>query len=326
MDREITFAVALREAISEEMKKDRKVLLMGEDIRYSVWGVTGGLNKEFGDDRVLHTPISENGFISAALGVALVGMRPIVELMYSDFLILAGDAVINEVGKYRYMCGGGEFKVPITIRAAGAGTGTGSGLHHSQSVEATFIHYPGLKIVIPSTPYDAKGLLKTSIRDDNPVIFFEHKLLYGKRGMVPEEEYTVPFGQAIIRRKGKDVTVVAWSYTCHTVLEAAEKLSQENIEIEVLDPRTLIPFDKEALFQSVRKTNKLVIVEEGAKTGGVGSEIAAMVAEELITEIDAPIKRVGAFNVPIPGSRYGEKFIVPSVEDIIQACKELLIY
>ena len=324
MSREITFSVALREAIFEEMKKDQKVFLMGEDIRYSVWGVTGGLNKEFGNDRVLHTPISENGFTSAGLGAALVGMRPVVELMYSDFLLLAGDAVINEIAKYRYMCGGGEFKVPITIRAAGAGIGTGSGLHHSQSVEATFIHYPGLKIAIPSTPYDAKGLLKTAIRDDNPVIFFEHKLLYGKRGMVPKEEYTIPFGEAIIRREGKDITVIAWSYASHKVLEAAEKLSKENIEIEVIDPRTLVPFDKETLFESIKKTNRLVIVEDGTKNGGVGSEIAGIVAEELITEIDAPIKRVGAANVPIPGSRYGEKFIVPSVEDIIQTCKEVI--
>ncbi len=324
MDREITFAVALREAIYEEMKKDEKVFVMGEDIRYSVWGVTGGLNEEFGNERVLHTPISENGFTSAALGAALMGIRPIVELMYSDFLLLAGDAVINEVAKYRYMCGGGKFKVPLTIRAAGAGIGTGSGLHHSQSVEATFIHYPGLKIVIPSTPYDAKGLLKTAIRDDNPVIFFENKLLYGKRGSVPEEEYNIPFGKAAVRRKGKDVTVVSWSYACHKTMEAAEKLSQENIEVEVIDPRTLVPFDKETLFQSIKKTNKLVIVEDGVKNGGVGSEIAGIVAEELITEIDAPIKRVGAFNVPIPGSRYGEKFIVPSVEDIVQACKEVI--
>lgn len=324
MDREITFAVALREAISEEMKRDQNVFLLGEDIKYSVWGVTGGLNKEFGDDRVLHTPISENGFISAAIGAALIGTKPVVELMYSDFLILAADSVINEAAKYRYMCGGGKFKVPITIRAAGAGTGTGSGLHHSQSVEATFIHYPGLKIVIPSTPYDAKGLLKTAIRDNNPVIFFEHKLLYGKRGMVPKEEYTIPFGKAVIRRKGKDVTVVSWSYACHKVLEAAEKLSQENIEIEVIDPRTLFPFDKEALFQSIKKTNRLVIVEDGVKRGGVGSEIAGIVAEEIITEIDAPIKRVGAKDVPIPGSRYGEKFIVPSIEDIVKACKEVI--
>ncbi len=323
MDREITYAIALKEAIYEEMKKNEKVFLMGEDIRYSVWGVTGGLHEEFGNERVLHTPISENGFVSAALGASLVGMRPIVELMYSDFLLLAGDAVINEVAKYRYMCNGGKFKVPLTIRAAGAGVGTGSGLHHSQTVEATFLHYPGLKIAIPSTPYDAKGLLKTAIREDNPVIFFEHKLLYGKRGQVPSEEYTIPFGEAVIRKEGNDVTVLAWSYACHKVLEAAEKLSQEGIDIEVIDPRTLVPFDKETLFNSIKKTNKLIIVEDGVKAGGVGSEIAGIVAEELITEIDAPIKRVGAHNVPIPGSRYGEKYIVPSVEDIMQACREV---
>ena len=324
MGRIITFSNALKEALSEEMARDERVYLIGQDLKYNVWGVTNGLNQKFGDGRVLHAPISENGFVSSALGSALVGSRPVVELMYSDFLLLAADAVADEAAKYRYMNGGGAFRVPMTIRAAGCGVGSGSGAHHAQDLEATFIHFPGLKIVIPSTPYDAKGLLKTAIRDNNPVIFFEHKLLYGTKGEVPEEEYTIPFGQAAVRREGADVTIVSWGYSLKKSLEAAELLQKEGIEAEVLDPRTLVPFDKEALRASLSKTGRLVVVEDGVKRGGVGGEIAGIAAEEMLDCLDAPVRRLGAVDAPLPAGRYGEKMMGPSVEEIVGAVKEIV--
>jgi len=323
MEREITFASAIKEALHEEMKKDKDVYLMGESVRHSVWGVTRGLNKEFGDTRVVNTPISESGFVGAAFGSALLGLRPVVELIFGDFLLLAADSIANEIAKYRYMCGGGGFKAPITIRVAGCGIGTGAGPHHSQSLEGSFLNYPGLKIAIPSTPYDAKGLLKTAIRENNPVLFFEYKLLYGVRGNVPDVEYTIPFGKAKVRREGNDITLVALGHCCYKASIAAEELSKEGIEIEIVDPRTLIPFDKDTLLNSLKKTNKLIIVEDGIKRGGVGSEIAAIVSEECLYSLDAPIRRIGGKDAPIPGSVYGEKLMVPSVEDIINACRIL---
>ncbi|MDF2523226.1 MAG: pyruvate dehydrogenase subunit beta [Clostridiales bacterium] len=324
MERQLTFAQALKEGLRQEMERDQNVILLGEDIKYSVWGVTGGLNKEFGDDRVLHVPISENGFVSAAIGSAMTGLRPVVELMYSDFLLMSADAVVVEAAKYRYMNGGGGFKVPLTIRAAGAGAATGSGPHHSQDVEATFIHYPGLKVVYPSTPFDAKGLLVTAIRDENPVIFFEHKLSYAQKGHVPEELYSIPFGQADIVRKGEDVTLVTWGPGRAKAIKAAEELSKEGIQVEIIDPRTLEPFDKDTVLKSLEKTGKLVVLEDGCKKGGFGAEIAGIVAEEAIELLDGPVKRLGAAHVNIPSSRYGEKFIIPSVEDIISAIKSIV--
>ena len=289
MGRIITFSNALKEALSEEMARDERVYLIGQDLKYNVWGVTNGLNQKFGDGRVLHAPISENGFVSSALGSALVGSRPVVELMYSDFLLLAADAVADEAAKYRYMNGGGAFRVPMTIRAAGCGVGSGSGAHHAQDLEATFIHFPGLKIVIPSTPYDAKGLLKTAIR-----------------------------------REGADVTIVSWGYPLKKSLEAAELLQKEGIEAEVLDPRTLVPFDKEALRASLSKTGRLVVVEDGVKRGGVGGEIAGIAAEEMLDCLDAPVRRLGAVDAPLPAGRYGEKMMGPSVEEIVGAVKEIV--
>lgn len=321
--REITFANAIREALQEEMRKDKDVYVMGTSIRHSVWGVTRNFGVEFTENRAVNTPISENGFVGAAFGSALLGLKPVVELLYGDFLLLAADAIAGEIAKYRYMCGGGEFKAPITIRVAGCGIGSGSGPQHSQSLESAFINFPGLKIVIPSTPYDAKGLLKTAIRESNPVLFFEYKPLYGIRGDVPDSDYTIPFGEAVIRKKGNDITVIAIGNCNNKALDAAEELSKEGIEVEIIDPRTLIPFDKNTLFDSLKKTNKLIIVEDGIKRGGVGSEIAAIVAEEGLTLLDAPIMRIAGKDAPIPGSRYGEKFMVPSVEDIIEACKTL---
>lgn len=319
MSRVITFSAALKEALTEEMRRDSSVFLLGEDIRYSHWAATTGLSDEFGIDRVMHAPISENGFVGAGIGAALVGMRPVVELLYSDFLLLAADAVAVEAAKWRYMNGGGEFKVPMVIRAAGAGTGSGAGAHHAQDIEATFIHYPGLKIVYPSTPYDAKGLLKTAIRDNNPVVFFEHKMLYGTKGEVPEEEYTIPFGKGVVRREGRDVTIVSWGRPIHKCLEAADILAKKGIDAEIIDPRTLVPFDKDIVIESVKKTGRLVIVEDGVKRGGVGAEIAAIIAEEALDYLDAPIQRIGGVDAPLPSGRYGEKFMVPSVDEIASA-------
>lgn len=319
MNRVISFSAALKEAMAEEMRRDANVYLIGQDLRYNVWAATTGLAEEFGIDRVMHAPISENGFVSAGIGSALIGMRPVVELMYSDFLLLAADSVVVEAAKWRYINGGGEFKVPMVIRAAGSGTGSGSGAHHAQDIEATFVHYPGLKVVYPSTPYDAKGLLKTAIRDNNPVIFFEHKMLYGTKGEVPEEEYTIEFGKGIIRREGSDITVVSWGRPIHKCLEAAELLAKKGISVEVIDPRTLVPFDKEIILESVEKTNRLMIVEDGVKRGGFGAEIAAIVAEEGINSLDYPIQRLGGKDAPLPAGRYGEKFMVPSVDEIVEA-------
>jgi len=319
MNRIITFSTALKEAMAEEMRRDENVFLIGQDLRYNVWAATVGLSDEFGIDRVMHAPISENGFVSAGIGAALIGMRPVVELMYSDFLLLACDSVAVEAAKWRYMNGGGNFKVPMVIRAAGAGTGSGAGAHHAQDIEATFMHFAGLKIAYPSTPYDAKGLLKTAIRDNNPVIFFEHKMLYGTKGEVPENEYTIPFGKGVVRRDGTDITMVAWGRAIHKCLDAAEQLAARGISVEIIDPRTLLPLDTDLITRSVEKTGRLIIVEEGAKRGGVGSEIAAIIAEEAITTLDYPIQRVAGKNVPVPAGRYGEKFIVPSVEEIVAA-------
>lgn len=319
MNKTITFSAAIKEALAEEMRRDPSVFLLGQDLRYNVWGVTNGLSDEFGIDRVMHAPISENGFVAAGVGAAIIGNRPVVELMYSDFLLLACDAVTMEAAKWRYVNGGGEFKVPMVIRAAGAGTGSGSGAHHAQDIEATFIHYPGLKVVYPSTPYDAKGLMKTAIRDNNPVVFFEHKMLYGTRGEVPENEYTIPFGQAVVRREGRDITVVSWGRPIHKVLEAAEKLAEKDISVEVIDPRTLVPFDEKTVITSVEKTGRLMIVEDGVKRGGVGAEIAAIIGEKALYDLDAPIARVAGADAPLPSGTYGEKFMVPSVDEIIAA-------
>ena len=321
--REITFAKAIREALYEEMKKNENVYLMGESIQHSVWGVTRGLDKDFSVNRVVNVPISESGFVGAAFGSSLIGLRPVVELIFGDFLLLAADSIANEMAKYRYMCGGGEFKAPVTIRVAGCGIGTGAGPHHSQYLEGLFLIFPGLRIIAPSTPYNAKGLLKSAIEDNNPVLFFEYKLLYGIRGEVPEKEYTIPIGKAKISREGKDITVFAFGHSCYKTILAAKELANKGIDIEVIDPRTLVPFDKETLFDSLKKTNKLIIVEDGIRRGGFGSEVASIVAEEALYLLDAPIVRISGKEAPIPGSKYGEKFMVPSVEEIVNICENL---
>jgi pyruvate/2-oxoglutarate/acetoin dehydrogenase E1 component len=323
--REITYRDALREALREEMLQDETVFVLGEDVgRYwkGAFKVTKGLAEEFGDERVRDTPISESAIIGVATGAAITGMRPIAEIMFGDLSALAMDQIANQAAKLTYMFGG-QTKVPLVIRMP-FGAGVNVAAHHSQSLEAWFLHVPGLKIAMPSTPYDAKGLLKTAIRDDNPVMFFEHKLLYNIKGPVPEEEYTVPLGVADVKRKGEDVTIVATLYMVHKSLAAAEELSKEGISVEVVDPRTLVPLDKQAIINSVKKTGRIVIVTEDCKTGGVSAEIAAVVAEEAIDYLDAPVKRVAEPDTPIPFSPPLERFVIPDEKKIMGAVKEVI--
>ena len=323
--REISYRDALREALREEMLRDESVFLIGEDIgRYwqGAFKVTRGLAEEFGDERVRDTPISESAIIGVAIGAAITGMRPVAEIMFGDLTTLAMDQIANQAAKLRYMFGG-QVKVPIVIRTP-FGAGVNIAAHHSQSLEAWFMHVPGLKVVVPSTPYDAKGLLKTAIRDDNPVMFFEHKLLYPIEGPVPEEEYTLPFGVADVKREGEDVTIFATLYMVHKALAAAEELGKQGIAVEVIDPRTLVPLDKKTIIDSVKKTGRMVIVTEDCKTAGVSAEIAAIVAEEALDYLDAPIKRVAEPDTPIPFSPPLEQFVIPNEKSIIEAVKEVV--
>ena len=323
--KEISYRDALNEALREEMLRDKTVFLLGEDIgKYweGAFKVTKNLAKEFGDERVRDTPISESAIIGVAAGAAITGMRPVAEIMFGDLTALAMDQIANQAAKLRYMFGG-QTKVPLVIRTPfGAGVNIAS--HHSQSLEAWFMHTSGLKVAMPSTPFDAKGLLKTAIRDDNPVMFFEHKLLYPIKGLVPEEEHTIPFGVADVKRVGKDVTIVATLYMVHKALAAAKELGEQRIEAEVIDPRTIAPLDKKAIINSVKKTGKLVIVSEDCKTAGISAEIAALVAEEALDYLDAPIKRVAEPDTPIPFSPPLEQFVIPNEKNIIKAVKEIV--
>jgi pyruvate dehydrogenase E1 component beta subunit len=321
---EITFLESLRMTLKEEMERDPSLMLIGEDVgRYGgIFGVTKGLLEEFGPQRVRSTPISESAIIGSALGAAITGIRTIAEIMYIDFTTCAMDQIVNQVAKMRYMSGG-KMKIPLVIRTQEGG-GRGNAAQHSQSLEALFLHIPGLKIVMPSTPYDARGLLKTAIRDDNPVMFIEHKLLYATKGSIPDGEYFIPFGQADIKRKGKDVTIIAISYMVTKALKAADQLAEEGIEAEVIDLRTLVPLDLSPLLQSIRKTNRAVVVHEGCRRGGIGAEISSQIQEEAFDFLDAPVQRVGALNVPIPYSEPLEKTVIPGEEDIIKAVKKVL--
>ncbi len=323
--RQITYRDALNEALREEMLRDKTVFVLGEDVGRHWEGafkVTKGLAKEFGDERVRDTPISESAIIGVAAGAAITGMRPLAEIMFGDLTALAMDQIANQVAKMRYMFGG-QVKVPVVIRTP-FGAGVNIAAHHSQSLEAWFMHVPGLKILAPSTPYDAKGLLKTAIKDDDPVMFFEHKLLYPIEGPVPDEEYTIPLGVADVKREGKDVTVVATLYMVNRALVAAEALGKEGIDVEVVDPRTLVPLDKRMIVSSVKKTGRIAIVTEDCKTGGVSAEIAALIAEEALDYLDAPIKRVAEPDTPIPFSPPLEKFVIPDEKRIIEAVKEIV--
>jgi pyruvate/2-oxoglutarate/acetoin dehydrogenase E1 component len=322
--RQISYRQAIQEALREEMRRDEAVFLLGEDIAEfgGSYKVTAGLLEEFGPERVRNTPISEAAIVGAALGASLVGMRPVAELMYVDFAAIAMDQIVNQVAKVRYMFGG-KAKASLVIRTQG-GAGRSSAAQHAQSLEAWFVHIPGLKVVQPSTPYDAKGLLKTAIRDDNPVLFLEHKLLYPVQGPVPEEEYLIPLGQADVKRPGDDVTVVATSRMVHRALAAAEALAAEGIAVEVVDPRSLNPLDEETILASVRKTQHLVIVCEAYERCGIGAEIAALVASKAIDYLDAPIERVAALNTPVPFNPRLEDYVIPNEARIVAGIKRVL--
>ena len=320
----ITYGQAISEAMHEEMVRDSNVFILGEDmgVMGSVFGLTKGFMEEFGAHRVIDTPISENGFTGMAVGAAMRGLRPVVELMYVDFAPICLDPIVNQAAKMRYMTGG-QMKVPLVIRAPG-GAGRRNAGQHSQSLEALFAMFPGLKVIAPGTPYDAKGLLKSAIRDDDPVIFLEHKLLYAKKGDVPEEEYLIPIGKADIKRAGSDVTIICYSRQVLFALEAAEELAKEGINAEVLDLRSIVPLDWEAIETSVKKTNRVVIVQEATKRGGYAGEISAQIMESLFDYLDAPVKRVAGKNVVSPFSPALEDLMYPNVKDIIAGVKEVM--
>jgi pyruvate dehydrogenase E1 component beta subunit len=323
--REITYLEAVREAMTQEMERDERVFLIGEDV--GVYGgafqVSYGMLDQFGPERIIDTPITELGIAGAATGAALIGMRPIAEIMFMDFTTLASEQLVNQAAKLRFMFGG-KATVPMVLRTP-AGSGTGAAEHHSQSLENWFVHIPGLKVVMPSTPYDVKGLLIESIRDDNPVVFVEHKLLYKTKGLVPEEPYTIPLGSAEVKREGRDLTIVATSIMVKKSLEAAEQLAEEGIEVEVVDPRTLRPLDADTIVQSVIKTGKVLIVHEAVKTGGYGGELAAVIAEsEAFGYLEAPIVRLAGLDIPIPYNPTLEYNAVPQVENIVEKARELV--
>jgi pyruvate dehydrogenase E1 component beta subunit len=305
------------------MERDHDIILLGEDIGVygGVFKVTEGLLARFGPERVIETPISEAGFVGAAVGLAMTGKHPMAELMFMDFAYVAADAIFNQAAKMRYMSGG-RGQVPLVIRTQQGG-GRGNAAQHSQSLETFFTHIPGLKVVLPATPYDAKGLLKTALRDPNPVIFVEHKLLYNTKGPVPEEPYTIPLGQADIKRPGEDVTLVSLSRTVLHALEAAELAAQDGISVEVIDLRCTVPLDLDAILASVKKTNRLVVAHEAHRRLGIGAEIAALVQEQAFDYLDAPIERVGAMDIPIPYSKPLEDAALPSPATILQAIKRV---
>lgn len=319
--KEITYKTAITEALVEEMERDKSVIILGEDITPGgIFGVTEGLSRKFGEERIIDMPIAETAIVGGAIGAAINGLRPVAEIMHNDFILICMDGICNFAAKLRF-ASGGKVSVPITIRAPYGASGVG--MTHGQSLEACFQNIPGLKLVMPSTPYDAKGLLKSSIRDDDPVIFFEHKSSYKTLGLVPEGEYTLPLGKADIKRKGRDVTIVALGGMVGQALAAADDLAKEGIDCEVVDPRTLLPLDHETIVGSVRKTQRAVIIHEAPKTGGVGGEIAAVIAEKAFPELKAPVIRVGAPFMPLPRRPY-EAMYVPDKEKIINAVKRSL--
>lgn len=322
--REITYGEAAIEAIGEEMEKDDRIFYMGEDVgRFGgSYGTTKGLWERFGDDRVKDTPMSEAAMVGYALGAAITGMRPVVEIMFVDLLCLAMDQIVNQVAKIRYMFGG-KAKVPLVIRVPFGGLRRAAG-QHSQHLEAWFLHTPGLKIVVPSDPYHVKGLLKTAIRENNPVMCLEHILLYQIRGGVPEGDYTLPIGKAQIKREGKDVTVVSYSLMLHRCLSVAEKLHKQGIEVEVIDLGSLHPLDMETVVASVKKTNRVAIVHQACLTGGVGAEVGIRITEAAFDYLDAPVKRIAARDVPVPFSPVLEDFVVPTEERIEGEIKGML--
>ena len=322
--RQISFSEATLEAMTEEMQRDSKVFIMGEDIaaQGGIFGQFKGLPQKFGKDRGLDTPISETAIVGAGVGAAMAGMRPVVDMHFADFIGVCMDEILNQMAKARYMFGG-QCSMPLVLRAPD-GIIRSAAAQHSQSLEAFFLHIPGIKVVIPSNPADAKGLLKAAIRSEDPVLYFEHKGLFPLKGPVPEGEHIVPIGKAAVSREGSDVTLVSYSMMMHRVLEAAEALEKEGISAEVIDLRTISPLDMETIYKSVAKTHRLVVVHEAVRTGGVGAEIAARVAEEMMDDLDAPIRRLGAPFVPVPFSPSLERLVKITPEQICQAVREIL--
>jgi pyruvate dehydrogenase E1 component beta subunit len=322
--RELTFAQAIREALAEEMRHDGRIFVIGEDVAGAggVFKVTEGLMAEFGPNRMIDSPISEQGIAGVAVGAALTGMRPVLEIMFGDFSALVMDQIVNQAAKAHYMSGG-KLKVPMVMRTT-MGAGRRSAAQHSQSLAAWFAHIPGLKVVIPSTPYDAKGLLKSAIRDDNPIVFFEDKMMYQLKGPVPEEEYTIPLGQADVKREGEDITIVATSSMVHVALNAAEQLAGRGVSAEVVDPRTLFPLDADTLIASARKTSRVMIVDEGYRRYGITGELASTIAEGAFYYLDAPVRRIAAMDVPVPFSPPLEDATIPNEKLLVETALELV--
>ncbi len=322
-DRELTFGEAIHEALAEEMRRDPRVFIVGEDVAEAgtPFKVLSGLVEEFGKERVVDTPISEPGFTGMGVGAAMTGMRPVVDIMFGDFLTLAMDQVVNQAAKVHYMSGG-KMKVPIVFRTT-LGATRRSAAQHSQSLHAWVSHIPGLKVAVPSTPYDAKGLLKTAIRDENPVVFFEDKMMYKLKGPVPTDDFTIPFGVADVKREGTDITLVATSSMVQVALAAARKLTEAGIEAEVIDPRTTSPLDKQTLINSAKKTSRAIVIDEGYQAYGVTAEIASVIADGAFYHLDAPVKRMGAMDVPIPFSPALEDLTVPTPETVFEMAKSL---
>lgn len=324
MARKISFRQAINEAMAEEMRLDPRLLILGEDVRIGLLGQTAGLVKEFGEERVINTPVAENAITGVAMGVAMNGLRPVLELLLCDFAMLAMDQICNNIGQWRYVTGN-QYPIPVTIRTT-VGAGLRMAFGHSQCLQSQFIQTPGLILVEPSTPYDAKGLLKSAIKSDDPVLFFEHKklLLGDVEGEVPEGEYTIPFGNAAVRKEGKDATVVAFGFMTYEALNAARELAQEGIDIEVIDPRTIVPLDKDTIFKSLEKTGRLVTVEEGRIRGGLGAEIASLACGDYFSLLKAPVQRVAAPMIPIPGSPVLEDLYLPNKDAVVSAVKQTL--
>jgi pyruvate dehydrogenase E1 component beta subunit len=320
----ITYRDALNQALREELRRDPNVFLMGEEVGVyqGAYKVSKGLLQEFGERRVIDTPITEEGFTGVGIGAAMVGLRPVIEMMTWNFSLLAMDQIINGAAKMLYMSGG-QFKMPIVVRGPG-GAAHQLAAQHSQSIESWYAHVPGLKVVAPSTPYDAKGLLKSAIRDDDPVIFFEGETLYGSKGEVPTEEYVIPIGVADIKREGTDVTIVAWSKMVSVALKAAEQLAAEGISCEIVDPRSLRPFDADPILASIRKTNRCVIVEEGWPYAGIGAQIAYQIQQTMFGELDAPVTRVTGADVPMPYAKNLEHLAMPSPSRVVAAVREVM--
>ncbi|XHC10635.1 alpha-ketoacid dehydrogenase subunit beta [Labrenzia sp. ac12] len=323
MTREITLSRAVNEAIAEEMRRDPSIILLGEDVAEAgtPFKVLSGLVEEFGTDRIIDTPISEPGFMGIAVGAAMTGLRPIVDLMFGDFLYLVMDQLCNQAAKTHYMSGG-KLNVPLVLRT-NMGATRRSAAQHSQSLQALVAHIPGLKVAMPSSAYEAKGLMKTAIRDNNPVVIFEDKLMYNDKAPVPEEEYLIPFGQAHIKREGRDVTLVATSSMVQVAEEAAETLSREGISAEIIDPRTIVPLDEETILRSVRKTSRAIVIDEGHQSYGVTAEIAARISEKAFYHLDAPVIRMGAMDVPVPFSPALEDITVPNAAKVADNTRKI---